>query len=155
MKKIIFIILIILCQNIYSADFKILINQTEGEHSKDSWTKETIITIDEKVFSYSLKGSGSHAPKDDNQNGAFTSEQYNKIRSFVTDNNLLVNDSLTDNDEKYKSYERFINTEIKIFVDTNTYSIKLNGDVLNFQDRTIYKNAMGLIDLITGFIKKE
>jgi hypothetical protein len=158
LKKLNFIFLLVffICSNsLYAANFKLLISYLEGEHSKDSWTRETTITVDEKVYSFSITGSGAHKSQDENKNGAFTTEQYNKIKSFIFDNNMLVNDSLTDDNSKYKAFERFTNIVIKIYIDTNAFSIRLNGDIENLQEQLIYKNAMGLINLATDFIKNE
>ncbi len=146
---------LISCSHVIAGDFKITISYTEGEHSKDSWSSETTITIDKRDFSYTRESSGHTNLKHDDKNGAFTEEQYNKIKSYLFDNKILKNDSLFDESTKYKSYERFTNTVIKILIDTNEYDLKFNGDVLNLQDKTIYKNGIGLINLIMEFIKNE
>ncbi len=143
------------CNYILAGDFKILINYTEGEHSKDSWSSETTIAIDKRDYSYTKEGSGHIKIKNEDKNGVFSEEQFNKINSFILDNNLLKNDSLFDESTKYKSYERFTNTMIKIFVDTNEYDIRFNGDILNLEDKPVYKNSMGLIKLILDYIKNE
>lgn len=139
----------------YCGEMKISIYYLEGEHSKDSWSKETTISIDDRAYSYSVAGSGFHHAKNENKNGDFTKEQFEKIKSFVLDNNLLLSDSLFDKDEKYKSFERFTNIVITISLGSSQGLIKINGDVQNFENKTLYKNSTGLIDLVTGFIKGE
>ena len=153
--KYIIILFVLLSTNLYSGDFKILINYLEGEKSKDSWTKETLITIDERVFSYSFKTSGYIKAKDFDTNGVFTDEQIKKIKSQLLEKNLLITDSLFDNNEKYKSYERFTNIAITFYIDTNVYKIRINGDEQNFTDNLLYKNSKGFIDLVTGLIRKD
>jgi len=159
MKRLsLFLVLILLVfsgKNFYAGDFKILIKYLDGEHSKDSWSKESTITIDERDFSYSMQGSGHVKPQSEDKNGTFTGDQYRRIRKYVTDNNLLKNDSLFDEDTKYSAFERYTNTEIKIFVDTNVYTIRYNGDTQNLKNSILYQNCMGLIDLIMDFIKNE
>ena len=158
MRKIIIILLFLFIAypaKFIAGDFKVLINYLEGEHSKDSWTKETLITIDEKVYSYSLKTSGHLKVKDFDTNGVFTNEQFNKIKSQLLDKNLLVTDSLFDENEKYKAFERFTNIAITFYIDTSVYKIRINGDEQNFNDKQLYTNSKGFIDLITGFIRKD
>jgi hypothetical protein len=155
--NILFIVLILLSSrsSFFAGDFKLLINYTEGEHSKDSWSKETTITIDDKVYSYTMEASGHIKPKNEDKNGTFTQDQFDKIKSFILENNLLKNDSLFDESTKYKSFERFTNTMIRIFSDTNQYVTRFNGDVINLEDKSLYKNSIGLINLILDFIKNE
>lgn len=141
--------------NLYAGDFKILIKYLDGEHSKDSWSKESIITIDEREYSYSMQGSGHMKPQNEDKNGTFTKDQYQQIRTFILDHNMLKNDSLFDEDTKYSSFERFTNTEINIFLDTNVYTIRYNGDIQNLKNSVLYQNSMGLISLIMDFIKNE
>ncbi|MFI5145113.1 MAG: hypothetical protein ACHQJ4_05905 [Ignavibacteria bacterium] len=141
--------------NLYAGDFKLLIKYLDGEHSKDSWSKESTITVDERDYSYSMQGSGHVKPQSEDKNGTFSIDQYRKIRTYIADNNLLKNDSLFDESTKYKAFERFTNTEIKIFVDTNVYTIRYNGDIENLKDSALYRNSMGLINLVMDFIKNE
>ena len=149
---ILFISLLLSCK-FCAADFKILVNFTEGEHSKDSWTKTTLITIDDNAYFYSISGSGHSNLKSDNKNGAFTDEQRDKIKTFVLDHNLNVNDSLFEEESKYKSYERFTNIAIDIWINNVSYRIRINGDITEFNDKPLYKNSMDLISLITDYIK--
>ena len=141
--------------NLYAGDFKILIKYLDGEHSKDSWSKESTITIDERDYSYTMNGSGHVKPQSEDKNGTFTGDQYQKIKTYILDKNLLKNDSLFDESTKYSSFERYTNTEIKIFVDTNVYTIRYNGDIQNLKDSLLYQNSIGLINLIMDFIKNE
>ena len=156
LKIILILFLLLTCRsNLLSSEFKLLINYLEGEHSKDSWTKETTITIDDRAYSYGFTSSGHLKGKDENKNGVLTKEQFDKIKSYILDNNLLVNDSLFDKDEKYKAFERFTNIVITIYQDTSSTTIKMNGDIQNFENKTLYKNSMGLINLVINFIKGE
>lgn len=151
----IFAVIVSSSNYIYAGDFKILIKYLDGEHSKDSWSKETTITIDERNYSYSMEGSGHVKPQSEDKNGTFTDDQYRQIRTFILDHNMLKNDSLFDEDTKYSSFERFTNTEIKIFIDTNSYTIRYNGNIQNLKNSPLYQNSSGLIELIMDFIKNE
>jgi hypothetical protein len=147
--------LLISFHSLFAGDFKLLISYLDGEHSKDSWSKETTITVDERDYSYTMKGSGHIKPQNQDKNGTFTKEQYQQIRTYIPEHNLMKNDSLFDESTKYKGFERFTNTEIKIFIDTNSYTIRYNGDIEDLKNSLIYQNSMGLIDLVTDFIKNE
>ena len=121
MKKINFLIFVItfcVCHFSHAEDFKLLIKYLDGEHSKDSWSKEIAITIDKREYSYTMQSSGHIKPKSEVKNGTFTIDQYEKLRTYILDNNLLKSDSLFDESTKYSSFERFTNTEIEIFIDT-------------------------------------
>jgi hypothetical protein len=138
------------CSNAYADSFIIKINLTEGEHSKDNWSSETSISIDGSMFLYakSYSGSAKGHSKDIAKNCTLTDDQVTQIQTLLKDKNLLKSDSLFDKDEKYKSFERFVNISMKISVWETLSKISVNGDANSLKDAELYKNCYALINLL-------
>ncbi len=160
MKKFISVLTILIlglfCSQAYADSFIIKINLTEGEHSKDSWSSETSISIDGSTFLYakSYSGSAKGHSKDVAKNCMLTDDQVTQIQTLLKDKNLLKTDSLFDKDEKYKSFERFVNFSMTASVWETLSRIKINGDVDALKDADLYKNCYALIDLLNDIADK-
>jgi|GEM_PF-3830094 len=154
MKKYLSILTILIlglfCSQSYADSFIIKINLTEGEHSKDSWSSETSISIDGSTFLYakSYSGSAKGHSKDVAKNCTLTDDQVTQIQTLLKDKNLLKTDSLFDKDEKYKSFERFVNLTMRISVWEALSKISVNGDLSALSDSDLYKNCFALINLL-------
>jgi len=154
MKKYLSILTILIlglfCSQSYADSFIIKINLTEGEHSKDSWSSETSISIDGSTFLYakSYSGSAKGHSKDVAKNCTLTDDQVTQIQTLLKDKNLLKTDSLFDKDEKYKSFERFVNISMTISVWEALSKISVNGDADSLNEANLYKNCYALIDLL-------
>lgn len=153
---ILFLSLFLFCSSTYADAFIIKISLTEGEKSKDSWTSETVISIDGSQIGYSKTYTGSAIGRntDVTKTCTLTSDQVAQIQSLLKDKNLLKSDSLTDDESKYKSFERFINLSMTIAFAEKLAKINVNGDVSNLKDKDLYKNCYELINLIQGFVDK-
>src|SRR5438552_10341841 len=120
MKKTIFIPLLLIlffkCFTIHADAFLVTIAITEGEKSKDSWSSNTSISISGNTIAYSKSYSGSRKHRNGNMDKTctLTNEQVTAIQELIKKGNLLVSDSIEDEDSKYKSYERFVNISADI-----------------------------------------
>jgi len=156
MKNIfLFIVLFLVVIGYSKSDaLRITISLTEGEHSKDSWSSETNISIDGSEIAYTKTYSGHRGTnqKDVSKTCTFTDQQMSDIQNYIKDKNLMRSDSLIDNEEKYKSFERFVNLSMFLAMWERISKINVNGDVSNLEDKDLYKNCYGLIDLITTYL---
>src|SRR5947208_1036338 len=122
MKHIIFILLLsvlfIKCSVIHADAFLVSIAVTEGEKSKDSWSSNTSISISGNTLAYSKSFSGSrkHRNGSIDKTCTLTNEQVAAIQDLIKKGNLLVSDSIEDEDSKYKSFERFVNIAADIIM---------------------------------------
>ncbi len=129
---------------------------TEGEHSKDSWSSSTSITIDGSQVAYAKSYSGymrGHV-EDVTKTCNFTDDQMTKIQALIKDKNFLKSDSLIDESEKYKSFERFVNLSMSLMMYETISKINVNGEVKVLQDKPLYINCYALINLIQEYIDK-
>ena len=149
------LLLVLTVSNITKADgFLLTISYTSGEHSKDSRSSVTSISIAGNDAAYSVKNSGFHSEPDKNKTCTLTDDQLSKIQGWITELGLEKNDSLIDESTKYKSYEVFANISILIKNQETPYKIKINGDVENLKDSPLYKNALSFISRVTGILDK-
>ena len=134
--------------------FLLTISYTSGEHSKDSRSSVTSISIAGNDAAYSVKNSGFHAAEDKNKTCTLSDDQLTKIQTWITELGLDKNDSLFDETTKYKSFEVFANISILVKNQETPYKIKINGDVNNLKESPLYKNALSFIYKVTDILEK-
>ena len=160
MNKIIYFavlfILMNVSSNVFADSFIIKLNFLNGEKSEDSWTSETTVLIDGSQIKYtkSWSGSAKGRDKDIDKQCNLTDEQVSAIQKIITDNNLLVKEAAEDKDEKYKSFERFVNISLDISFAEALGKIRINGDMVQIKYLDLYKRTMKLINLIDDYANR-
>ena len=160
MNKIIYYVVLFLLfnapSNVFADSFLVKLNFLDGEKSKDSWTSETTVSIDGSEIKYKKTWSGSAKSrnKDIDKQCTLSDSQVTAIQKIIYDNKLLVKETVTDKDEKYKSYERFVNISLDISLAEALGKIRINGDMVQIKDTDLYKKTMELINLIDDYANK-
>jgi hypothetical protein len=161
MKRIAGILFLLILMNfpskIFADSFIIEIYYLDGEKSKDSWSSETNVSVDGSsiIFSKKWSGSAKSRNKDIEKKWNLSDEQVSALQKIIWDNKLLVRETLEDKDEKYKSYERFVNLAVSISLAEAMGFIKINGDMLQIQDSDLYLRTMKLMNLIDEYAQKS
>lgn len=160
MNKIIYFVVLFLLlstsSNVFADSFLIKLNFLQGEKSKDSWTSETTVAIDGSQIKYTKTWSGSAKSrnKDIDKQCNLTDEQVAAIQKIIFDNKLLVKETVEDKNEKYKSYEEFVNISLDISLAEALGKIRINGDIDQIKDTDLYNKTMQLIILIDDYAQK-
>lgn len=137
--------------------FVIKISYLEGEKSKDSWLRQRDYNIDGGSFSYSMSYDGhrTKGEKSESKSCILSDTKISDLQKFLDENNLFVNDSLFDKDEKYSSFERFVNLAITVSYAEKVGRIRINGDISGFKEKDLYKRALRLVDYLEGILSND
>lgn len=149
-------LLLVSPQSSRAGDFTLILLNTDGEKSKDSWSADTKIEIHNFDLNYSVTFGGSikSHKKDQSKNCVLSEENLEKIKSIIKEKSLNADDSLFEKDEKYKSFEQFTNISLKIESEGKSSTIRINGDISGFKNEALYNNAEFLISFLEELIEK-
>lgn len=150
-----FLFLILLVLQNQSQDFKLSLYYLDGEKSKDSHSTEEKISISGYDVKYSVKYSGhrTKSQNDTEKNCTFSEQVIAKIKTTIISKGLNSNQTLTDENSKSKSFERYCNIALDITMDGNNYKIRINGDIEEFKNNDLYKNCDYFAKLLRKLVK--
>lgn len=139
----------------YSQDFLVAVSYLHGEKSKDSHSSEESIAITGNSVAYSIEFSGRRGKndKDMSKTCTFTEQDIKNIKQTIETKNLNVVDSLYQESSKTQSFERYVNLDMVFKMDGSDYRIKINGDIKEFEDKTLYKNSMFFITMLRKMVE--
>ncbi len=158
MKIIALVVILTSClfySNLLSQDFSIAVSYLAGEKSKDSHSSSESFAIDGRSVAYSVKYSGRKGKNDIDMDKVceFTEQNIENIKKTIISKELNVVDSLFQETSKTKSFEQYTNINIAIRMDGQDYKIRINGDILEFEDSKLYKNSLFFITLLRKMVK--
>jgi hypothetical protein len=149
--------MILLFCKVASADsFMIKISYLEGEKSKDSWTKTSEINVSGSEITYtsSKTGHGKGVNRVTSKACTLSDEDMKKVQDYIVDKNMLVTDSLIDNEFKYKAYERFASANVFLSYGERIGRIKLNGDLVAIGNNELYIKVSTLFQMLEDMAGK-
>ena len=154
-KNISIVIILILCFSVQAQDFSLAVSYLHGEKSKDSHSSQENISVSGTNAAYSVKFSGRKGKNDVDMDKVceFTEQDIKNIKKTIVAKGLNVNDSLFQQTSKTKSYEVYTNISIAIVMDGQEYKIRINGDVIEFDESDLYKNAVFFITMLRKMSK--
>jgi len=153
MKKILFslfIFIVLSNESLFCDDFYLKIYYLKAEKSKDSHSSEEYITVKGNDVTYSIFYTGTRGKYDvdTDKSCVFSNNNIENIKNTIITGELNVTDSLFEENIKYKEFEIYCNINIDIRMGGNAYSIKINGNIDEFHDKSLYKNTIFLISII-------
>jgi hypothetical protein len=150
------VFVLLICASLLNAqDLNIAISYLHGEKSKDSHSSEESFAISNSAVAYSIKYSGRKGKnqQDMEKTCTFTEQDLKNIKQTIETKGLNVNDSLFQQSSKTKSYEVYTNISMAINIDGQEYKIRINGDTIEFDDSSLYKNSVFFITMLRKMIE--
>lgn len=136
-------------------DLNIALSYLHGEKSKDSHSIEESFAISNTSVAYSVKYSGRKGKneQDMEKTCTFTDQDLKNITKTIETKGLNVNDSLFQKSSKTKSIEIYTRINIAINMDGKEYKINISGDTIEFDDATLYKNAVFFVTMLRKMVE--
>ena len=131
----------------YADDVRISVSMTEGEHSRDSNSSSTSITIKGNVLVYdrSYAGYGAGKRKPTHQRIRLTVLEVDQLKLLITKERLLVSSST---EQPTDGAGRYLIIAINLQVGKEKSTIKVSGMTSRIENERLYKSAQALIDVI-------
>ena len=127
-------------------DVRITVSIIEGEHSRDSNSSSTTITIKDNALVYdrSYAGYGARKRKPTHQEIELTGQEIDQLKQMVFKNSLLVSRSM----ELPTGAGRYVIVTMNLQVGKKKSAIKVSGMTSRIENEKLYKSATALIDEI-------
>ena len=128
-------------------DLRISVSVVEGEHSRDSNSSATTITIkdNDMVYDRSYAGYGARKRKAAHQEIKLTGQELDQLRQLISKESLLVSRSTQ---LPTHSAGRYVIVIMNLKVGKRKSAIKVSGMTNRIENETLYKRAKALIDEI-------
>jgi hypothetical protein len=134
---------------------------TREEHSRDSNSRTTTITLDGNELSYDLISRGFHAGDPVHKKFRLTAEEIRSIKNLIKARNLLVSDSFQYKKESEGGEPSRISRSFKMLInirmDGKKSLIELSGpsNMSKIKDEQRYQNPNALVEEIFSIIRKQ
>lgn len=134
------------------AKLHLSISLTEGEHSRDSNSASTAISINgtELVYDKSYSGYGAGKRKAVHKQIKIGAEEISKLREVIAERRLLVSNRL---DHSINGPGRYSVATISLALGQRRGRLKVSGTISEIENEPLYKNAQALIEEIRRIVE--
>lgn len=135
----------------YANGFSMTLIIEQVEHSKDSYSSEEVMKIEQDVLNYSIKHFGKRSPLDLDyeKKCSLSEENETTIKNFLKDNSLNVNDSIID---KSNSIGNYVNISVGMWLDGVNSNLLMQGEINNIAETIYYYRIIKLYNLLKEYI---
>lgn len=133
------------------------ISLTREEHSRDSNSRMTTITISGDELSYDLIFRGFRARAPVHKKFRVTAEDIKRIKNLIKARNLLASDSFQYKNREGNAARRLFKIAINIRMDGKRSLVELSGpsNMSEIKDKQSYQNANALIEEVFKIIQSR
>ena len=131
----------------YADDLLISVSVIEGEHSRDSNSSSTTITIkgNNLVYDRSYSGYGARKRKPTHQERKLTADEIDQLKQLIAKERLLVSSST---EQPTDGTGRYFIVIMNLRVGKKKSAVKVSGMTSRIEKEPLYKSAKALIDEI-------